>query len=32
MKAKEIFAKDKSLMRITIEDDKEITVCGDVHG
>jgi serine/threonine-protein phosphatase 5 len=27
-----LFEKDKSLVRISVPDDKEITVCGDVHG
>jgi serine/threonine-protein phosphatase 5 len=31
-KAKEIFEKDKSLVDVTIGDEEEITVCGDIHG
>ena len=32
LKAREIFEKDKSLVHITIPDDEEVTVCGDIHG
>jgi len=32
IKCREIFEKEKSLVSITVPDDKEITVCGDIHG
>jgi hypothetical protein len=32
IKARELFEKDKSLVSINIPDDKDITVCGDIHG
>lgn len=32
LRCRELFDKDKSLVSITIPDDKEITVCGDIHG
>jgi serine/threonine-protein phosphatase 5 len=32
LKCRELFEKDKSLVHITVPDDKEITVCGDIHG
>lgn len=32
LKAREIFEKEKSMVRIEIPDDKEITICGDIHG
>jgi serine/threonine-protein phosphatase 5 len=32
LKARDLFEKDKSLVHITIPDDEEITVCGDIHG
>jgi serine/threonine-protein phosphatase 5 len=32
LKARDIFEKDKSLVHITVPDENEITVCGDIHG
>jgi serine/threonine-protein phosphatase 5 len=32
LKARDLFEKDASLVHITVPDDEEITVCGDVHG
>ena len=32
LRCREIFEKDASLVHITVPDDKEITVCGDIHG
>lgn len=32
IKSKQIFDEEKSLVHISVPDDKEITVCGDVHG
>lgn len=32
MKARDLFEADKSLVHITVPSDKEITVCGDIHG
>jgi serine/threonine-protein phosphatase 5 len=31
-KAIEHFSKNKSLVDVDLEDDDEITVCGDIHG
>jgi len=31
-KARDLFEKEKSLQYITVPDDVDITVCGDVHG
>ena len=32
LRCREIFEKDASLVHITVPDDKEVTVCGDIHG
>jgi serine/threonine-protein phosphatase 5 len=32
LRCREIFEKYASLVQITVPDDKEITVCGDIHG
>ena len=32
LKAREIFVKEKSMVRIEIPDDKDVTICGDIHG
>lgn len=32
LKCRELFEKDKSMVSINLPDDKEITICGDVHG
>lgn len=32
LRCREIFEKDASLVHITIPEDKEVTVCGDIHG
>ena len=32
LRCKEIFEKEQSLVHIKVPDDKEITVCGDIHG
>lgn len=32
LSVKEIYQKEQSLINITIPDDKEFTVCGDIHG
>lgn len=32
LKCRELFEKDQSLVHISVPDDKEVTVCGDVHG
>lgn len=32
LKCRSIFEKDKSLVHISVPDDKEVTVCGDIHG
>lgn len=32
LKARDLFEKDKSLVHITVPEDKEVTVCGDIHG
>jgi serine/threonine-protein phosphatase 5 len=32
LKARDLFEKDKSLVHITIPEDQEVTVCGDIHG
>ena len=31
-KAKDLFEQGKSLIDITVPDEEEITVCGDIHG
>lgn len=31
-KARELFAKEKSLVDIPVRETEEITVCGDIHG
>ena len=31
-RARELFEKDTSLVHINVPEDKEITVCGDIHG
>jgi len=31
-KARELFEKEKSLVEVALEDEEEITVCGDIHG
>lgn len=32
VRCREIFEKNQSLVHINVPDDKEITVCGDIHG
>lgn len=32
LRARDLFEKDKSLVHITVPEDEEVTVCGDVHG
>ena len=32
LRCREIFEKDASLVHITVPEDKEVTVCGDIHG
>ena len=32
LKARDLFEKDKSLVHITVPEDEEVTVCGDIHG
>ena len=32
LKCRDLFEKDQSLVHITVPDDKEVTVCGDIHG
>jgi serine/threonine-protein phosphatase 5 len=32
LKCRDLFEKDQSLVNITVPDDKEVTVCGDIHG
>ena len=32
LKARDLFEKDKSLVHITVPEDGEVTVCGDIHG
>jgi serine/threonine-protein phosphatase 5 len=32
LKARDLFEKDQSLVHITVPTDKEVTVCGDIHG